>query len=480
MRQVVAVVATLLACHGPTLAQGSPPSRELAEAAAAYAAKVAASALFVSGRSLDSVLAEELAPTRPLERLIRPLLRFTVDQERGEVRCQLGAVTATAVRTGNLGCTLLRAEASKDSLRARVAAPGPSLAADRDTMPWPLGEGVPAAPATDIDHAALAATLELAFAEPAERAIHTRAIVVVHRGRLVAERYAAGYRANMPLPGWSMSKTWTHALLGVRVQQGKLDLAATLPVPEWAAQGDRRQTLRAHDLLTMTAGLQWNEDYDDPRSDALRMLFGSGDHAAVFATQPIVTPPGQAFVYSSGATNLLCRVLRTTFADDREYWAFPREHLFARLGMHTAVLETDPSGTFVGSSYGFASARDWARFGMLYADDGRFAGEQVLPPGWVATARVASAASLGRYGHHVWLDADPDGDGPRQREWPELPDDLLRMDGHEGQAVVVSPQHQLVVVRLGCTKNGGFDLRGLVRGALAAVQPATPVAPSHR
>lgn len=458
------VLVPLLGCVRAQ--ERAAPSRELAEVAAAYAAKVAASAIFVSGRTIESVLAEELAPTRPLETLIAPLLRFEVDRDAGTVRCRLGAATATAVATRNLGCTLVHAHADVTALRARGAPGLADLRADPAAEDWPLGDRV--APVPDATSAALRPILDAAFAEPeGGPPVHTRAVVVVHRGRLVAERYAPGVHAAMPLPGWSMTKTLTHALLGVRTQQGAMPGAAPLPVPEW--RGDDRGTTGLDDLLTMTAGLGWREDYDDPRSDVLRMLFGSSDHAAVYAAMPRTAAPGATFVYSSGATNLLCRVLRATFDDDRAYWAFPATSLFAPLGMRSAVLETDPSGTFVGSSYGFASARDWARLALLYADDGVFGGRRLLPPGWVATAMTAHPASGGRFGRHLWLNADPDGDGPATARWPELPPDLAHLDGHEGQYGVLIPSRELVFVRLGCTKSGGFDLRGLLRALLAAL-----------
>jgi CubicO group peptidase (beta-lactamase class C family) len=446
------------------------PSRELAEVFAAYAAKVAASAIFVSGRSLDSVLAEELAPTRPLEALVRPLLRFDVDRDAGTVTCRIGAATAVAVRTRNLGCTLVRADAPLAMLQQRGAPGLADLRPDPATLPWPLGDRATSGPPDGVDTAAMQRAVDAAFVEanPAKK-VHTRAVVVVHRDRIVGERYAPGYDAAMPLPGWSMAKTLTHALLGARVQQGALDPRAPLDVPEW--RDDERRTIGLGDLLAMSGGLAWNEDYDDPASDALRMLFGSGDHAAVYAARPRDRAPGTSFVYASGATNLLCRLLRRTFADDRDYHAFPHAALFAELGMRSAVLETDPSGTFVGSSYAFASARDWARFGWLYANDGVVGSRRILPPGWVAAATAPQPASGGRYGHQVWLNADPDGAGPRERAWPELPANLFYCNGHEGQYVVLLPDEQLVVVRLGCTKNGGFDLHGLLRGVLAAVRP---------
>lgn len=486
MRAVVAALSSLLPlspsvallplltppglAQDPAPAEQAPAPRALLEAAAAYCAKVAASAHFVSGRTLDSVLAQELAPTRPLERLIRPLLRFQVDDANRTVTATLGTVTATAVATQNLGCVLVPAGGDAAALRARAAPGLADLQVDPNTGDWPRGERLPKEPATGVDHAALQAALARAFVDPPGKpAIHTRAVVVVHRGRLVAERYADGVHQDTPLPGWSMSKTLLHALLGVRVQQGKLDPKAPLPIPSWRDASDGHEKIALTDLLAMRSGLAWREDYDDPDSDALRMLFRTGDSAAVYAAMPVAEAPGARFVYSSGASNLLAYVLRRSFADDRDYWAFPRHHLFSQLGMRTAVLEADASGTFVASSFGFASARDWARLGMLYCDDGMADGERLLPKGWVAAASTAPGNGDGRYGLHLWLDRDPDGDGPRRREWPDLPEDVMHMDGHEGQYVVVFPRQQLVVVRLGCTKNGGFDLHALLHSVLTAV-----------
>lgn len=467
--RAVARLAVLLAVLRPALPCQQKPDPTLLRAAAAYAAKVAASALFVSGRTLDSVLDEELAADRPIEAMIRPLLQFEVDAQARTVTCRLGAVQATAVATANLGCTLVPGEIPATRVRERAAPGGATPELDSADVDWPLGDRLPEGPPDGIDGAAVERAIDAAFTEPAGKPrVRTRAVVVVHRGRLVAERYAPGYHATMPLPGWSMTKTWVNVLVGLRVQQGALDLDAPPAVAEWRADADDRAAIGWSHLLSMTAGLAWNEDYDDPNGDALRMLFGSTDHAATYTQQPPIAEPGTVYCYASGATNLICRLLRRTFADDGAYWAFPRTALFEPLGMRSAVLETDPSGTFVGSSYGFATARDWARFGLLLQDDGMVAGRRLLPEGWIARSARPAPASDGRFGWHVWLNADPDGAGPRQRMWPDLPADLMHLDGHEGQYCVVMPTDRLVVVRLGCTKRGGFGLRALLRDVVAA------------
>jgi CubicO group peptidase (beta-lactamase class C family) len=446
------------------------PDPTLMRAAAAYAAKVAASALFVSGRSLESVLDEELAPDRAIEALIRPLLKFDVDRESRTVTCRLGNAAATAVATANLGCTLVHGDVTGEQLRRRAAPEPDGQRPDPNGMDWRRDGSVPTTAAEGIDLAAVQRALDTAFAEPKGKPrVRTRAVVVVHRGCLVAERYAAGYDAAMPLPGWSMSKTLVNALVGIRVQQGELDLEAPPDVPEWrVTENDPRRQVTWPHLLSMTSGLEWHEDYDDPRGPALQMLFDSADHGGVFAAQPSTAAPGTTFRYSSGCTNLICRLLRGTFASDLDYRAFPRTALFEPLGMRSAVLETDPSGTFVGSSYGFATARDWARFGQFLADDGKVGDRRLLPSGWMTRSATPAADSDGRFGWQLWLNADPDGEGPRQRMWPDLPADLLHLDGHEGQYCVVMPAAQLVIVRLGCTKNGGFGLHALLRDVLAA------------
>jgi CubicO group peptidase (beta-lactamase class C family) len=272
-----------------------------------------------------------------------------------------------------------------------------------------------------------------------------------------------------------MSKTLVGALVGIRVGQGALDPEAELPVPEWRERpDDGRRALRLDDLLRMRSGLRWREDYDDPQSEALRMLFLGHDYAAVQAVQPLEEDRRGRFTYSSGTTNLLCRILRSTFATDAEYLAFPRRALFERIGMHSAVLETDPSGTFVGSSFGYATARDWARFGMLWAQGGTWNGERILPEAWVREAVRPGPGTRGRFGRHIWLNALPADAAEARGGFADLPRDLLRMNGYEGQYVAVFPTEQIVAVRLGCTKSGTFDVHRFLRAVYTACGGGMP------
>lgn len=454
-----------------TLLPGQEPARkprsltpEMLPLAAAYCAKVTASALFVSGRSLASVHEEELAPDSPLEAAVRLLLKLEVDAATKTVTAQLGKFRATAVSTANLGCTLVFA-GDAQQLRQRAAPGLAALRADDRALPFPQGERVEPTAGLGINHAALQAAVDAAFAKPARR---TRAVVVTWRGKIIAERYAAGFHQAMPLPGWSMSKTLFGALLGCAVADGKLRRDGTLACAPWPKDDPRRAITLDH-LLTMTSGLRWQERTEEPTAALLTMLFGSGDHGVALLQQPLAHGIGGQFAYCSGATNTLSRELRAAMHNDLDYWAMPQARLFGPLSMRSAVLETDQSGTLVGSSYGFATARDWARFGIMLGNEGRCGETQVVPKEWIEWMRTPSPASAGRYGRHLWLNHDPDGDGPQTRPVESLPEDTMRMLGFQGQAVVIVPSAQLVVVRLGCTKQGPTGSSELAAAALACL-----------
>ncbi|MSR39172.1 MAG: class C beta-lactamase-related serine hydrolase [Planctomycetes bacterium] len=460
----------------PAPKQLPPPdalTAALAQIAAGYAAKTAASAIFISGRTLESVLDEELAPDTPIQALVRPFLRLDVDRQQQAVTAVILQASATAAYVAGFGCTLTSIRRAND-LRLRAYPPiakASTEAAQAEALrPWPLGSAGPVTtlPA-GISAAALQAAIDYAFIErDAQPLARTRAVLVVKNGQLLGERYASHYNASMPLPGWSATKTITDALLGRRVAQGKLDPNAPLMVPEWHLPNDPRRALRLDDLLRMQSGLAWTEDYESPSSDALRMLFTSDDYGSIAAAQPLASKPRTTFRYSSGTTCLLCRILRTTFLNDADYLAFPQRELFARLGMDSAYLELDPSGTFVGSSFGYATARDWAKIGQFYLQDGVWNGERLLPEGWVAEARTPTASDeRGGFGRHLWLNAGRTGQ-QAQRPFEKLPTDLFYLSGHEGQYVVCFPSQSLVVVRLGCTKRGGFDLHGFLQKVLRA------------
>jgi CubicO group peptidase (beta-lactamase class C family) len=313
--------------------------------------------------------------------------------------------------------------------------------------------------------------IDRAFAEPGtDKRRQTRAIVLIYDGQLIAERYAPGFHKEMPLLGWSMSKSITNALVGILVRKGVLKLGDPAPVPEWHGPNDPRQAITIDHLLRMSSGLEFEEVYE-PLRDVTDMLYGSYDFAAFAASKPLETEPGEKWSYSSGTTNILSRIVRQSVPGFFEgYMNFIRKELFHKLGMSSAVIEIDPSGTHVGSSYAFATARDWARFGLLYLQDGIWQGERILPEGWVKySTNPTPKAPQGEYGAHFWLNAGSSAN-PKNRVWPGLPGDAFWAAGFQGQRVVIIPSKKLVVVRLGLTTaEEALDIESFIEEVIAAL-----------
>ena len=308
--------------------------------------------------------------------------------------------------------------------------------------------------------------LDRAFAETdSQRPLNTHAVVVVYNNQIVGERYAHGFDVNSKMMGWSMAKSITNALVGILIKDGKLELGQPAPVSEWKA--DDRAGITINDLLQASSGLAWSESYFSPTADFHQMFIKSDDKGGYAMSKKLAHPRGTYFQYSSGSTNILSKIIRQTVGDTL-YHRFPYERLFHKIGMYDAILEPDASGTYVASSYAFASARDWARFGLLYLNDGVWNGERILPEGWVKyTTTPAPAAAMGRYGAHWWLNAG-DSNDPSNRKYPDLPNDMYWADGFEEQYVIVIPSKKLVIVRLGVS-HSGFDVVRLVLDVMKAV-----------
>lgn len=449
-RRVLAAIASFAALAGATAFYGVPGAR----AVTGFVAKVVCSGVFVAGRDPADLLREDVGFVT-----LCGLVKAEVDRGARTVTARLGPIEAQAVDRGALGAALAIGATVAELRAGRVEETHPEgdlggAAGGDARAPWPLGDAnPPGPPPSGLDGARLAAALDRAFAEPdPDRPRRTRAVLVVWRGRIVAERYAPGFGPRTRLLGWSMTKSWIGALTGIRVAEGGLQLSDPAGLPEWSAPGDPRRAITVEHLLRMSSGLRFEERYESPRADAVRMLFVSGDTAGYAARLPLERPLGTRWEYSSGTTNILSAVLRRSFGgDDAAYRAFPRKALFEPLGMRSAIIEADASGTLVGSSFGYATARDWARFGLCYLGDGVFAGRRVLPEGWVAYTRTpAPAAPRGEYGAHFWLNAGAQGE-PAKRLMPKLPADLYFAAGFQEQYVTIVPSREAVIVRLGST-----------------------------
>jgi CubicO group peptidase (beta-lactamase class C family) len=438
---------------------GGPPLYRIALLGSGYMAEQLCAGLFVSGRSFDHVMAEDLSGPG-----LDALALFTprVDETAKTVRASpfgVGIAGQTAVFRNGLGCTLIRHK-SVGAARARNPdpfGPEPPPASDAE---WPDGSRVAAGPwgpdfdwPAGVDGQAASRAVDAIFAEP-DPALprKTRGLVVAYKGRIVAERYAPGFDAHMPLAGWSMSKTGTKALIGLRIEDGALALDDKRLIPEWLGQDDMRGEITIDMLLRMTSGLAFDEDPNDKLSDVSQMMFVHGNTAAFAASKPIVYAPGTHWSYSTGTSAILSAVLRETFDNEQDYLRYPRERLFGPLGMRTAQLAPDASGTLMGGAFLYASARDWARLGLLFLRDGRWGGERILPEGWVAyTTRPTVQSPNDRYGAQVWLKLEKS----ENLGEPPMPEDSFYMLGHNGQVVAMVPSKDLVVVRLGQTLSGG-------------------------
>lgn len=320
------------------------------------------------------------------------------------------------------------------------------------TDEWPSGEPVDAKPRK------LAKIVDHAFApNPSATLGLTRALLVVQHGRIVLERYGPGLTnalsgeheedgPDSTLISWSMAKSMLQVAIGVAARDHDIRLDSRIPVPEWSEHDDPRHGITWHHLLHMASGLSWMEEYSTDRgSDVIGMLFGDGQHdmAAYAASFPLASRPGTQFLYSSGTTNILARALQQVLGlegDAAGMAAWLQANLFDPIGMRSAVAKFDDSGTWVASSYVYATARDFARFGLLALRGGTWDGRAVVDASWIDAARRPIRLATGhpsRYGSHWWVHDDGLG--------------TFAAHGYEGQRITCVPMRDLVIVRLGKT-----------------------------
>ncbi|MCQ8873485.1 beta-lactamase family protein [Mesorhizobium sp. LMG17149] len=411
----------------------SPP--ELIRVGSGYSAKIVCSNVFIAGRDPNEVLAVDVqAPGHPLLRL----MRVSVDKNRGTVSAGLFGFLgkSVAVARDGLGCASVPDGDVGKARRTAIQAE-PSAATMGDL--WPEGERVEASQdpvvAKLLDDAALTGT-------------GMRAVVVVKNGRVVAERYGDGFSAKTPLLGWSMTKTVNAAIVGTLVKDGKMAFDDKNLFAPWKADG--RAAISLAEMMAMSSGLEFNEDYGDV-ADVTRMLYLEPDMASFAESKPLAAEVGKVFSYSSGTAVMLSRLWQDAVGDKAKALTWPRTALFEPLGMHSAVLETDEQGTFVGSSYLYATAHDWARFGQFLLQGGVWNGNQILPTGFVDWMREPASASKVYGKGQLWIEAPGDEENPGAGVAAGLPKDTYWMEGHDGQTVAIIPSEQLVVVRLGLT-----------------------------
>jgi CubicO group peptidase (beta-lactamase class C family) len=427
-----------------------PP--ELLRVGDGYAAKIVCSNVFLAGRDPKQVLYEDVqAPGNPLLRLVR----VTVDRQDKRVTARILGLFAPghAIYRGALGCSSVPDGDFEAAARAVPAVP--VTPEPQNEAPWPEGNAVAKANDSRVD--ALLSDAELIG--PA-----MRAVVVVRNGRIIAERYGDGFGPMMPLTGWSMTKTVNAAIVGRLMLDNKIAFDEAGLLPQW--KGGDHSAIKLSDLLGMESGLVFNESYGTV-ADVTRMLYLDADMTALPASLPLEASPGQRFSYSSGSSVLISRIWMNRIGNMQAALAYPKTALFDPIGMSSAVLEVDARGTFAGSSYLYATARDWARFGQFLLQDGVWNGQRLLPERFMAAMRTPTVASGGKYTRaQAWL-AAPGGDSSAVAG---LPEDTFWMEGHDGQSIAIVPSAKLVVVRLGLTPSWlRYKPQMLVKEILAAL-----------
>ncbi len=330
----------------------------------------------------------------------------------------------------------------------------------KSQLPYPYGIGIQRDTIFDnIDYEALNKAVDNAFDKENNSVKKTRAVLVIHNNQIVAEKYAEGFSKNTKLLGWSMTKSITSAVVGVLSKQGKVALDQTNLFPEW--ENDERSKITLNNLLQMNSGLEWIEDYNTI-SDVTKMLFLTEDMPNVQLEKPLVGKPNNTWNYSSGTTNLISKFIRNQFETHQEYLDFWYEELIDKMGMHSMVLETDIAGNYVGSSYSWATARDWAKFGLLYLHNGNWNGQQILDKSWIDYSVTPTNKSNGEYGAQFWLNAGG--------IYPNVPKDLFSCNGYQGQHVFIIPSKELIIVRFGLTENPEFNLNSFLSDILSTIK----------
>jgi CubicO group peptidase (beta-lactamase class C family) len=442
MRLSVWLVAAVCAVQPARPPSAYAPSGTPIELGLAGYAKVLCSAIYVSGRDPNEAAKNSgffLMPDGQADKVT-----WTVDRDAKIVRMTLGSVTREAKFYGDQGC-IIHQQGKPGIFFTPV--PVRTTLPDAASQPWPMGDADAdaAGPAAGLDRGKIDAAVEAAFADPGAL---TAAFLVLHKGRIVAERYMPGITRDTQLESWSMGKSITATLFGLLVKDGTYTLEQPAPVPEWRAAGDPRGKIRNMDLLRMSSGLRFiagqDPDYTEDKGypDHMYIYTGAVDSFAYSVNRPLQFPPNSEGRYRNSDPLTIGYLIKLAVEKRGEsYLTWPQRALFDRIGIRRQVLETDPYGNFLLTGYDYGTARNWARLGQLYLQDGMWQGTRILPEGWSKfVSTPAPAWKRPVYGGFFWIN----GDGG----W-NLPKDAYIMAGAGGQNVFVVPSHQLVVVRMG-------------------------------
>jgi len=411
-----------------------------------YAAKNMASTVFLTDRSPESVTLNDNDV---------PLIKLAdVETDGTSAEASVfGLMERKSLCQDGLGCVLVNEDYDSD-----LSLPKPKRTKLKNALPFPYGEnGIKDSVFENIDYQNLQVAVDKAFAAPEIQ--KTRTVLVAYKNHIIAERYLDGFTKDTPILGWSMTKSVLATFYGILEHQGEIDLNKSAPINEW--EKDERRNITLNHLLRMQSGLAWDEDYASI-SDVTKMLFLDADMTKGQAKKEAIAPPTEVWNYSSGTSNLLSGILRKQFKSHQEYIDFPYTALIDKIGMHSMLIETDMMGNFVGSSYAWANTRDWAKFGLLYLNEGNWNGEQIFDSNWIDYVSKPTRHSDGTYGGHFWLNANG--------KFPDAPRDMYSANGYQGQRVFIIPSKDLVIVRTGLAESPDFDFNTFLKGIVDAVQ----------
>ena len=407
-----------------------------------YAAKNLCSDVFISGRKQEEVESTDLNFS---------FIKYTrnkIDYRDSSVTSRFLWGKSMAICRKHFGTVLLR-KCTEDEIRSIhfPSFPGPDYS--KDTVDWPLGDIITDT-LTGFDRRKLE-SVSSSLVQNDNYGGDAFAFMVLYKGIPVIESYKPQFDKNTRFLSWSMAKSVMNAEVGVMVSEGLIDIMMKPDIDNWSEND--RSNITLNDLMHMQSGLKWNEDYGN-RSDVTVMLHCRNNMAKFAYDKKSEYPAGTHWLYSSGTANIISYIIRKQFNDDPAYYAYLYKDLFYRIGITDAVQEIDPSGTYVGSSYLYATARDFARFGLLFLQDGVVNGVRILPEGWVTYSTTPASCSGGKYGSLFWLNVNG--------KIPAASEASFMCEGHDGQEILVDPEKKLVVVVLGYSPHGSMDFNRLV------------------
>lgn len=391
---------------------------------AGYSAKNTASSVFLGERTLEF--------TDKTDNSFSPVNLATdkIDKENNfATSSALGLLTRKAIYREGLGAVL-----TLDKSDERTSYLVPKRLKVNNVTPFPYGNG----PQKDtifnnVDYKKIDETVNSIFGKD-----KSRAVVVLYKNQIISEKYEEGFNKDSRILGWSMTKSIMSTVFGVLQHQNKINVQDVAPIDSW--QNDARKDITIHNLLQMNSGLEWDENYDEI-SDATKMLFLERDMTLMQEEKPLKFETNASWNYSSGTSNLLSKILRKQFNTHQEYLDFWYTDFIDKIGMNSMIVETDLSGNYVASSYAWATARDWAKFGLLYLNNGNWNGEELFNKKWVDYVTTPTPTSSGTYGAQFWLNAE--------KQFKDVPANMYFADGYQGQRVYVLPDQDMVIVRFG-------------------------------